>query len=158
MIKTISSLLLVLILSACAGTQVLQVPGPNGEPIAEARIANAWGFAWDNQVRVDLIHKVDGAGNVLYDKEGKILVERVEYMPHVKGGTGEAIVRQIIQTGATVGVVAATGGFGRRCGGGRCGGGGTQIINNPQSFSEAGSFSDANVNSVTDVGVGCPTC
>lgn len=157
MIKTILGLLLVSLLSACAGTQVLKVPGPNGETIAEARIANAWGWAWDNQVRVDLVHKVDQSGNVILNNDGNPVVERVEYIPHTKSGTGEGLARQAIQTGAMVGVMA-TGGFGRRCGGGSCGGSGSsmQIINAPTS--EATSLSDSGVSTATDVNVGCPTC
>lgn len=152
-------IIILLVLSGCQSTQVLSVPGPNGKPIAEARIANSWGWAWDNQARVDLIHKVDQTGNVIVDKDGVPLVDKLEYMPHVKSGTGESSARQVIQTGTTLGVILGTGGFGRRCGAGGCGGGsGTsfQIMNAPTS--EAAAFSGADVNNATDVNVGCPTC
>ncbi len=129
---------------------------PRGNPYTITIFNSVVGGMTTTKTKTVLHFIMDNTGFVVLNAMGQPVAEKKVTFEYEGGGWVQVAV-QLFGTAVTAAIIGTTMGIGRPCRG--CGGGGgTQIINNPQSFSEAGAFSDANVNSVTDVGVGCSTC
>ena len=152
-------IILLVFLSGCStmnrtplGSKNIQLPltDNKGNLLSETFIATDIGFGFDDSTKAVKIYKLDRFGNVMFE-EGLPIIDRVEYYQLTKGGTYGLVAVQTINAAA---MATTFGVIGRGCSGcGSSGRSGPTYINH----NEASSFSDAAVDSVTDVTVGCST-
>ncbi len=165
---TLFIMLLVFFLTGCTTMNItprgskqidMVVKDKSGNPYTEVSLATDVGFGWDDHTKVVKIFKVDRYGYVILE-DGHPVIDKIDYYQLTKGGTWGLVTTQVVNAA----IMATTfGTMGRNClgcgrgGGGGGSSGGTQIINNPQSFSEAEALSNSGASGHTDVSVGCPT-
>ena len=126
---------------------------PRGYPYTITNTYSAVGATSTSKTKSILMFEYTPKGFVALDIDGDPIVREIRTYEY-EGGGWIHIATMVLGSAANAAMVAVFAGVGRPCRG--CGGGsGGAIIYN---HNEAGSFSEANVDSVTDVSVGCPTC